>query len=362
MSNSSESRPPFSTPLSSAGQQFVSASVALVTAVENVGAQVRQLDAARSEAASDIVGVREHVAAVEQRVVAIETKSQDNTKWAQLALSVLAFVVSLVSVGYSIKFGIEGAALSTRTEALEKKIGDVAAQETILTLITSMVDLEPQTHSPAGQVNPGSLSASVRFKAEANKVEIYRADYGFTHIEAKMFASLMRTVLSFPDVEHAKSYWSSVDSVKIGGLNDSLEIAIVDADFARMIENKEELEKAALRLNGCLKDPTIEPDQQIDVHLALSQMYAGIVPIVGKNIENARRELKFASDVLSAARTNQADFGKDVDARVTLINGLINTSQTKLDAAEEKRRARDKQEMQQPTQSPVPASTKPAVN
>jgi hypothetical protein len=225
-----------------------------------------------------------------------------------------------------------------------------------------MMALEPQTHSPAGQVNPGSLSAASQFRAEANKVEIYRKNHGFTQVEPQMFSSLMRTVLQFPDVEHAKSYWSSVDDFKTAGLNDKLELAIVDADYARMIENKGEFDRAASRLNGCLQDPTIEQDQQIDVHLALSQMYVNILPVTGKNVDDAKHELKSGSDILSAARTSQgADFGKDVDARIALINASINAAQDKVNAAEEKRRQKEEQDKQQFKPSSVPASTKQNV-
>jgi hypothetical protein len=354
MSSSSEPQPPFSTQLSSAGQQFVSASVALVTAVECVGARVQQLDAASSDSANTIAGLREHVAKVEQRVEIIEHKPEDNTKWAQLVLSVLALIISLISGAYSIKFGNANDALSRRTEALEHKNSDEAAQETILTLITSMVALEPQTHNPAGQVNPVSLSANSQFREEANRVEIYRANHGFTQVEAKMFASLMRTVLQYPDIEHAKSYWSSVDQVKKSNLDDSLELALVDADFARRIDSKDEFDKAVSRLNSCLQDRKIRSDQQIDVLLALAQMYAGVVPIVGKNLDSARDELRSVSGVLSTARTNEPDFGKDVDARVDSVKASIKAAQDKLDAAEEKRR-KDKQEREHPTQSSIPA-------
>jgi transcriptional regulator with GAF, ATPase, and Fis domain len=127
-------------------------------------------------------------------------------------------------------------------------------------------------------------------------------------------------------------------------LNDSLEIAIIDADFARVIASNDEVSAAAHRLAVCLQDHDIEPGQRIDAHLALAQMYASVIPPTENTISTARRDVKLANETLTSIRASQAEFGKDLDARIALISNSIDSAQSQKNQIDRQREEQQRQE------------------
>jgi hypothetical protein len=319
---------------SSAGQQFIAASAALVTAVDRSAEHVKQLKDHHATTVSSVRTLSDQVIAVDERIKTLERKPEDNTKWMQLAISVIALIVSLVSAGFSIKFSNDSAKLSERTSALETRANKVTGQEQILTILTEMASLERRAQGPFGATtDPNYLSVREQYDADANKVDIYRRANDFTEIDAKNFSRLMRTVLSFQDLAHARSFWESLTSVKADDLEDRMEIALVDADYARVAKDKEEAMRASTRLRNALQESALKPSQKINAHLALAEMFATVLPNDSKAIGTARTELTAAQDVLGKQRKVEPDYGRDLDARTKDLGDLI----AKLETAEKAR-------------------------
>src|SRR5258708_5897983 len=97
--------PPPDDHLKDAAQQFVSASVALVSAVEKLGMRVEDLDTFQSGTAEDLTSLHARISEAEGHIKAIEQKPEDRSKWVDRGVSLVALIVAVVSAVYSIKYG-----------------------------------------------------------------------------------------------------------------------------------------------------------------------------------------------------------------------------------------------------------------
>jgi hypothetical protein len=296
---------PSASALSSTAQQFVAASAAIATAVDHIGARVEQLANDQSATASSVAVLSEKPGR------------------AQISISIVALVVSLVTAVFTIYFGWSNTKFTRINTAKD-------GENSLRQHITDMSALAPTVQSPAGQA-PNN-SAIVKFYNDAYEVEMYRREHGFQGIDRKMFATLMRTVQSLPEAQQfAASFWASektVDDQKEASLDDNLDLAHLYAEYARLTKTSDDATKAAKRLQPFVIASEPNPRQKYAVQLDLAQVYAGVSHPDATSIESARRELTKAQELLAALKTTEplnTQLNAQYDSQVTTLDESIKT-------------------------------------
>jgi hypothetical protein len=339
--------------LSGAAQQFVTATVGLVQAVEQVGTRVEGLEAGRLLTASDLTAIHDRVSKTEGRLDANDNKPPDKTKWMQTAISVMALMISIISVVYSVKFGGANMVSSSEANKRDAKIRAETVQSSILTLITQLDEVRELMISKQPLL-AGSLTLKERYETLIAQIDNYRDSYGFSAIGERKFASLMRTIFIFGNKDDASQMWQSVGSVRSAEKPEArYDLALVHAEYAKLVQSRDEMDKAVGRINPALED-ALTQIQRLGAHLAFAEMYSAFLPPDAMSIKHARRERDATSAILTTQRTAKPDFAKeadvskdvkDVDSRLDAVAHLIKNFDDEQSAlkqkAEQERKARN---------------------
>ena len=302
---------PLDNRLRTAAEQFLASSMAFVTAVENIGSRVDNLDSLHSTSAADVVSIRERLAGTEDRLKTIEQKPPDKLKSVQIGVSVAALIISLVTAFYSVKFG--GASLETSSQANIRDATSRArtAQFVILTLITQLDAVHEQAYR--GQPQPvGAVSLLRQYDSLIAQVDTYRQTYGFSAIGERNFASLMRDIFYFGYKEDASLMWQSVGSVQVPGKAEaSHDLALVHAEYAKLVQSRDEMDMAVNRLKDIWKD--LDPSRQLSAHVLFAEMYNSVTPQDAASIKKQVQQRDLAKDLVTAHPDFRKDFGPRID-------------------------------------------------